>query len=247
MKARYIVELSPSERASLQAMVSSGKGMARDLKRAQVLLASSSGMVDEAVARALSVSVTTIFRTKRRFVLEGVEAAIRDRSRPGAARKLTGKEEAILIATACSTPPAGRARWTLELLAGEVMRLTGREVSRETARRRLAENELKPWKEKMWCIPQVDGEFVARMEDVLDLYAETPPKDAPVVCFDESPLQLLAETRERVPAGPGRPARVDYEYRRMGTANLFVFVDAHAPWRHVKVTEQRTRSTSRSA
>lgn len=92
----------------------------------------------------------------------------------------------------------------------------------------------------MWCIPEVDGEYVARMEDVLDLYTETPNPNKPVVSFDESPLQLIGETRVPIPAEPGKPARIDYEYRRNGTANLFVFVDAHAPWRHVKVTEHRT-------
>ena len=84
------------------------------------------------------------------------------------------------MATACSGPPAGRARWTLELLADELVRLTVHDsLSRETVRRRLAENELKPWPQDMWCIPQVDGEYVARMEDVLDLYAEAPRSKAP--------------------------------------------------------------------
>ena len=92
------------------------------------------------------------------------------------------------MATACSGAPEGRARWTLELLADEMVRLTGHtELSRETVRRRLAENALKPWRKKMWCIPQVDGTYVARMEDVLDLYAEAPDPQRPVVCFDESP------------------------------------------------------------
>ena len=62
----------------------------------------------------------------------------------------------------------------------------------------------------------------------------------PVVCFDETPVQLLGETRIPWPAQPGKPARIDYEYRRNGTANLFVFRDAHRPWRHVKVTERKT-------
>jgi hypothetical protein len=87
--------------------------------------------------------------------------------RPGAERKLNGKEEALLVATACSNPPAGRARWTLDLLAGEMVKLTSHEgLSRETVRRRLAENDLKPWRRKMWCIPRVDAEYVARMEPV---------------------------------------------------------------------------------
>ena len=70
-------------------------------------------------------------------------------------------------------------------------------------RRRLAENDLKPWRKDMWCIPQVDGEFVARMEDVLDLYAEPPDAKRPVVCFDESPTQLIGEVRQSIPARPG--------------------------------------------
>lgn len=145
------------------------------------------------------------------------------------------------MATACSEPPEGRCRWTLELLADTLVQLTEHEdLSRETVRRRLAENELKPWRKDMWCIPQVDATFVARMEDVLDLYAEEPNPKRPVVCFDESPTQLIGEARQPVPAEPGQPARYDYEYRRQGTVNLFVFLDAHQPWRAVKVTDQRT-------
>jgi len=145
-----------------------------------------------------------------------------------------------LVATACSNPPAGRKRWTLDLLAGEMIRLTDHaDLSRETVRRRLAEDDLKPWQRKMWCIPRVDGTYVARMEDVLDLYAEAADPRHPVVCFDESPTQLIGEVRQPIPAEPGQPERYDCEYRRNGTANLFVFLDAHKSWRHVKVTDHR--------
>ena len=78
------------------------------------------------------------------------------------------------------------------------------------------------------------------MEDVLDLYAEAPDPKRPVVCFDESPTQLIGEARQPIPAAPGQLERYDYEYRRNGTVNLFVFLDAHRPWRRVKVTDQRT-------
>src|SRR6476646_1824050 len=139
-----------------------------------------------------------------------------------------------------SNPPKGRARWTLELLADELVRLTEHDdISRETVRRRLTENELKPWRKDMWCIPQVDGEFVARMEDVLDLYAQAPDPKRLVVCFDESPVQLIGEVRQPIPARPGRFERYDYEYRRNGTVNLFVLLDVHRPWRKVKLTERR--------
>ena len=78
------------------------------------------------------------------------------------------------------------------------------------------------------------------MEDVLDLYAEPPNPKYPVVCLDESPLQLIGEVREPVPAAPGQPARYDYEYRRCGTVNLFVVVDVHRSWRKITVTRRRT-------
>jgi hypothetical protein len=106
--------------------------------------------------------------------------------------------------------------------------------------RRPKENQLKPWQQDMWCIPQVDGTYVARMEDVLDLYAEVPDPKRPVVCFDESPTQLIGETRQPISPAPGQPRRYDYEYHRNGTINLFVCVDAHRPWRNVKVTDHRT-------
>ena len=75
---------------------------------------------------------------------------------------------------------------------------------------------------------------------MLDLYAERHDPKRPVVCFDESPHQLIGEVHQPIPAAPGQPERYDCEYRRNGTVNLFVFLDAHRPWRRVKVTERRT-------
>lgn len=241
MNIRYLVDLSEDERSELQAMLSGGKHAARRLKRAQVLLAADAGMTDDTIASSVGVGGSTVYRTKRRFVEGNLDKALNEAPRPGASRKLTGKEEALLVATACSSPPEGRCRWTIELLAEEMVRLTAHEaLSRETVRRRLAENELKPWRQKMWCVPKVNGEYVARMEDVLDLYAEEPDPKRPVVCFDESPVQLIGEVRRPVPPAPGRPERYDYEYRRNGTVNLFVTLDAHRPWRKVTVTQRRT-------
>lgn len=79
------------------------------------------------------------------------------------------------------------------------------------------------------------------MEDVLDLSAAPPDARRPLVCFDERPVQLIAHTREPIPPAPGRPARIDYEYRRAGTCNLFTFLAPHRGWRHVEVTERRTK------
>ena len=240
MNIRYRVELSEAERDELANLLSGGTQATRKLKRAQILLAADGGACDATIAACIGVGESTVYRTKRRFVEGNLEAALSEEPRPGATRKLSGRETALLVATACAEPPAGRARWTLELLADEMVRLTDHDdLSRETVRRRLGENALKPWRRDMWCIPQVDGTYVARMEDVLDLYAEAPDPRRPVVCFDESPTQLIGETRLPIPPAPGQPKRQDYEYKRNGTVNLFVFLDAHRPWRKVKVTDRR--------
>ncbi len=179
MNVRYRVELSQAERGELTSLLSGGKHSARKLKRAQILLAADAGASDEGIATSVGVGGSTVYRTKRRFVVGNLEEALSEEHRPGADRKLSGKEEALLVATACSSPPEGRARWTLELLAEELVRLTEHaRISRETVRRRLAENDLKPWRKEMWCVPQIDGEYVARMEDVLDL-RRSPRSEAP--------------------------------------------------------------------
>jgi transposase len=118
MNVRYRVELSQTERAELTAFLSGGKHAARKLKRAQILLAADAGASDDEIARSVGVGGSTVYRTKRRFVLGNLAAALSEEPRPGANRKLSGKEEALLVATACSSPPKGRARWTLELFGG---------------------------------------------------------------------------------------------------------------------------------
>ena len=88
--------------------------------------------------------------------------------------------------------------------------------------------------------PKANGAFVAAMEDVLEVYHRPHDPDRPLVCLDETSKQLVAETRQPVPMQPGQPARYDYEYKRNGTANLFMLFAPLEGWRHVKVTESRT-------
>ena len=100
---------------------------------------------------------------------------------------------------------------------------------------------MKPWRRQQWCIPSVGAEFVWRMEDILDLYAQDRDPEYPQVCFDEMPHQLIKEKRTPIPAKPGVPQRYDYEYERGGTRNLFMFFEPRAGWRHVEVTARRTK------
>jgi hypothetical protein len=99
-----------------------------------------------------------------------------------------------------------------------------------------------PWQEKSWCIPpEADGEFVARMEDLLELYQLPYDPRFPVVGMDEMPKQLIAETRIPRPADEGHPVLDDYEYERKGVCNLFLFVEPLRGWRKVFVRDRRTR------
>ena len=240
MNLRYRVDLSQPERDDLSALLSGGKLPARRLKRMQILLAADAGVTDEAIAASVRTSGSTVYRTKKRFVEINLEAALSEEPRPGAARKLSGKEEAQLVALACSDPPEGCVRWTLKLLANALVELIETpSVSRETVRRRLDDNDLKPWQKKMWCIAKIDGEYIARMEDLLDLYAEPHDPKRPVVCFDESPIQLIGEVRVTIKPKPGKRYRYDSEYKRNGTANLFVTIEANRSWRKVEVTDRR--------
>ena len=125
MNIRYRVELNQSERSELTTLLSGGKHPARKLKRAQILLAADAGASDEEIAARVVVGGSTVYRTKRRFVEDSLERALTDAPRPGAERKLTGKEEALLGATACSTPPHGRCRWTLNLLSDALVKFRG--------------------------------------------------------------------------------------------------------------------------
>lgn len=102
-------------------------------------------------------------------------------------------------------------------------------------------NKLRPHRSDYWCLPsKADAEFVACMEDILDLYELPYNPDIPVVCMDEKPYQLLGEARESWEMRPGDNKKVDSEYIRNGTSSIFAFVEALAGRHHISVHEHRT-------
>ena len=242
MHIRYRVELTVEERSYLQQVTSQGTHRARAIKRAQILLLSDGrGMTDQAITEALSVSTSTVYRVKRDFVEYGLEAALSEGSRPGQPRTTGASEDALLVSIACSDPPAGSCRWTLSLLAERWVALTGMEaVSLECIRQRLKSNELKPWQRKMWCLGQMDAGYIAQMEHILELYAEPPCPERPLVNVDEAGKQLVGEVNTGRPMAPGQVSKVDYEYERKGVANIYLCFDRHRGWRHAKVTKTKT-------
>ena len=95
---------------------------------------------------------------------------------------------------------------------------------------------------KQWCIPKdYNGEFVARMEDILDTYSLPYDPEIPLICMDEQPCQLLDDVVEPIPMKPGQPRKEDYEYERKGTCSIFVFTEPLAGWRHIEATPRRTK------
>jgi len=102
-------------------------------------------------------------------------------------------------------------------------------------------NKVKPWQLKSWCQAEVTPEFLARLKDILELYARPYDPQRPTVCFDELNVQLLGDRRCGLPLRPGYAQRQDYEYIRHGTRNLFIFVEPKAGQRHLLITRRRTK------
>jgi len=149
MKKKYIVTLTDEERGVLRELISAGKASARKLTHARILLKADDsedgpGWNDGAISQAVDVGRATVERVRKRFVEEGLEAAlVRRMPRREYRRKLDGDAEAHLIAVACSEPPEGRARWTLRLLAQQMVALEYVEtVSHETVRELLKKTNL---------------------------------------------------------------------------------------------------------
>ena len=249
---RYVVALEKEERDELAGITRKGSHQSQKVINALILLNCDEGEFNEhrargeAVAEILRISARKVARVKKRFVEQGMEAALGGRQgrRPSYVRKADGEFEARLVALSCAEPPEGHSQWSLRLLADRVVELRPHRqcVARDGAPG-AKKNAIKPWRRVGWVIPpQGNADFAAAMERVLDVYRR--PYDAafPVVCMDETPRQLLSETREPVPAAPGRPAREDYEYRRCGSCNVFMATEPLAGRRMTKVTARRTKT-----
>lgn len=148
-RAKYIVELTNEEQERLRKLLRGGKASVRMVARARVLLKADEGYRDGVIAAALDLGPATVGRIRKRFVEEGLEGALSEKPRPGQRRKLNGKQEAHLIAVACSTPPEGHGHWALRLLAGKVVELGfASSISPETVRQVLKKTTLSPGNER---------------------------------------------------------------------------------------------------
>jgi len=144
-KKIYIVDLTEDERSELHRMIKKGKLSARKVTRVHILLQADEGATDKAIAASLHVGKATVERVRKRFVEGNLARALNEDPRPGREPKLDDKQEAFLIATACSGPPEGRQKWTMQLLAERMVQLKQVDtLSDETVRRTLKKTNSSP-------------------------------------------------------------------------------------------------------
>jgi len=146
---KYIIQLSDQERIQLQHIITKGEHNARVYKRTMILLESDEGIKDEDIAAHARTAKRTVERVRKRYIEGGIERALHDAPRPGQPPKLVDKKEAHLVAIACSSPPEGRTRWTLELLQEKLLKDGAVErISTVAIWNHLNDRGIKPWREK---------------------------------------------------------------------------------------------------
>ena len=188
----------------------------------------------------------TVERLRKRCCEVGPLGALlpKPRETPPREIKITGEVEAHITQLACSEPPEGQARWTLTLLAERLIEIEVIDsISRTSVALVLKKSQLKPWRQKGWCIPpEEDASFVAAMEDVLEVYERPVAPLRPLVCLDEFAKQLLSETRTPQAATANHLARYDSEYVREGSVTGFMLAMPHLGRRDVHIAEDGRRT-----
>ncbi len=218
---------------------------ARVIKRANILNCLHLGYGSNDIAAILNVDPKTVTNVANTFQDSGFDSALFDDERSGRPIDFDDRERSRIVAMVCGDPPDGRYRWTLDLIADEALKreLVQSSISREQVRIILKEHDLKPWQEKMWCIGELDAEYIEKMEDVLDVYERPYDEKYPVVCVDEKPVPLVSDTRERIQAkDSGDVLKIDYEYERNGSVNVFCGVEPKVGRYFNTVTEKRCGS-----
>jgi transposase len=252
--AKYRIKLTKDEVGELTSIKNKGSHTTQAYRAALVLLNcdegefSSGKNTHQQISDVLKIGMRTIDRIKQRFVEGGFERALeRAESSRIYDKKIDGDLEAKMVQLCCSEPPAGYAKWTLRLLAEKIVELEYIDyISHVSVYNTLKNNELRPWKVKNWVIPpEQNAEFVANMEQVLDVYKRSYDENNPVVCMDESPKQMVETIREEK-IEPGKDKRVDYEYVRHGVANVFMANEPLSGKRTVEITETKKKRIGRN-
>lgn len=233
-------ELSNEDQFFVQEFIKKGTS-AREISRAHTLNLRHKGYTVIEVSDILEITPRTVINITNNYEEGGIEKALKDDPRSGQPIKFGDRIKSKIVALVCSDPPEGFDRWTLELIKEKAENDIVNEISKESIRIILQEHDLKPWQQKMWCIPKLDEEYIRRMEDILDLYEKQYDKNRPIICIDEKPVCLHGNKREPIQAKPGAIKKIDYEYERNGMANVFCAIEPLCGEYKLQVTEKKTR------
>ncbi len=243
----FSISLEPRERRMIQELLKKSNSTNRRSRCSIILNADEAhGKIPtySEIAKASGTCINTVIATLKSFCTKGLETALSWQRNPNsdhANLKATGDIQARVIAKACSAPPKGYSRWTLSLLEEEMAVVLEVGLSRSTIGRILKNNDLRPHLSEYWCIPpKEDADFVAGMEDILDVYQQPYDPQRPLWYMDEKPFQLLGESREPMPMRPGSISKLDSEYVRNGTVSIFCFIQPHSGRILHKVLPTRT-------
>lgn len=166
------LHLTDADRAVVDSIRTKGVHRSREVNRAHVLASLDQNIAEAQIMAVLGIGRTAIWRTRAAYLQGGLELAAFEVARSGRPPQYDTDAEARVTALACSTPPVGRQRWTLMELERAARQEQGlRNVSRETVRRMLKKDDLKPWRRVMWCIGALTEEYRHRMDALLELYA----------------------------------------------------------------------------
>lgn len=255
---KHLIKLEHEERELLIQLSRKKNASAIKVQRAKAMLVmdcgqSGSSLTDENASMSCGLSIASLERLRKRVGEVGPMGALERSPRltPPIPPKVTGDVEARMVQIACTDPPIGFAKWTMKMIANRLIELEVVEtISDETVRLTLKENELKPWRQETWCIAEEqNAEFVAAMEDVLDVYHRPIDPDYPLVCFDEFCKQLVSEVSQPISPRPkdanhsGTLRRHDYEYVREGSASGFMITAPHLGTRQVFIGAEGRRTS----
>lgn len=234
--------LSENDLNEIKQLLKKGDVNVRVIKRAQILKFRHHRLGTEEIATLLDVDPKLISITLNNYLEFGLKITIEDAPRTGRPINIDSRDKANIIALVCSEPPKGYARWTLDLIKEESeSRGMINSISRSSIQIILNEHDLKPWREKMWCVPSLDDDYIRAMEDVLKVYERPYNVDKPVICLDEKPVALLGDRFDRSSCAPGKVAKKDYQYTRNGSANVFCAVEPLQGVYINKVTKNRKK------
>ena len=244
---KYSIRLTENELKKLKSVIRKKETSKTIRSRCQIILdldeAHGKVLTYEQSARSNGVCMATVTNTVTKYINGGIDVVTefkRNINSDNARRKVDGRAQAQLIELACGPVSEGHSRWTIRLLEEESRVILEPPVGREAIRNAL-KNKLRLDKNDYWCIPsKEDPEFIACMEDVLDVYELPYDEKHPIVCMDEKPYQLLGEAREPLPMIPGSDRKIDSEYVHNGTVSIFAFVEPLGGVHHVSVRKHRT-------